>query len=79
MAALNRTYALAKADGKQAGILEAEKLELTDNHFYFALLGTLYSGIDNRKALQHWKKALALAKTEADRKAIGVKIADLTA
>ena len=41
IAALNRTYALARANGKQAAIAEAEMLRLTDNHFYFALLGDL--------------------------------------
>jgi RNA polymerase sigma factor (sigma-70 family) len=75
--ALNRTYALYKADGKQAAIVAAEKLELSGNHFYFALLGTLYSGIDNRKSRECWKKALALAKTVADREAILVRIAVL--
>ncbi|HET6995460.1 MAG TPA: sigma-70 family RNA polymerase sigma factor, partial [Chitinophagaceae bacterium] len=50
VAALNRTYALSKANGKGEAIIEAEKLRLTDNHFYFTLLGELYTGIDNLKA-----------------------------
>jgi len=76
VAALNRTYALSKADGKPAAIMEAEKLELTGNHLYFALLATLYSGIDDHKALQHWRKALSLAKNAADRAAIEVRITE---
>ena len=70
MAALNRTYALAKANGKQEAIAEAEKLKLTDNHFYFMLLGELYTGVDTEKAKQHFQKALALAKTNTDRQSI---------
>ncbi len=53
VAALNRTFALSKANGKEEAIKEAEKLNLANNHFYFVLLGELYSGIDNKKAKQH--------------------------
>jgi RNA polymerase sigma factor (sigma-70 family) len=70
IAALNRTYALAKADGKEAGIHEAEKLKLVNNHLYFSLLGYLYTGIDDQKALAHQKTALKLAKSEQDKSAI---------
>lgn len=70
VAALNRTYALSKVRGKQAAICEAEKLKLTDNHFYFVLLGELYRGVDNEKAMAHFKRALALAKTSADKQTI---------
>lgn len=74
IAALNRTYALAKANGKQQAITEAEKLKLTDNHFYFTLLGELYLGIDDSKAKQNLIKALALAKTAADKHTIQKKL-----
>jgi len=74
IAALNRTYALAKANGNRAAIGEAEKLRLTDNHFYFALLGELYTDIDHSRALEHFRQALTLAKTPADRHAIQRKI-----
>jgi RNA polymerase sigma-70 factor (ECF subfamily) len=77
IAALNRTFALAKANGKQAAITEAEKLKLTDNHFYFTLLGELYTGIDDKKARQNLQKALALAKTQTDKQAIQKKIGKL--
>src|SRR5678816_2655713 len=63
IAALNRTYALSKANSKQEAIIEAEKLNLSDNHFYFTLLGELYTGIDNKKANESLQKALVLAKT----------------
>jgi RNA polymerase sigma factor (sigma-70 family) len=74
IAALNRTYALAKANGKQEAIVEAEKLNLTDNQFYFALLGELYTDIDNKKAKQHFQKALLLVKNQADKQTIQKKI-----
>ncbi len=74
IAALNRTYALAKADGKPIAIIEAEKLNLTDNHFYFVLLGELYTGIDSGAARQNFEKALALAKTKTDRQSIKNKL-----
>jgi RNA polymerase sigma-70 factor (ECF subfamily) len=74
IAALNRTFALSKANGKEEAIVEAEKLHLTNNHFYFTLLGELYTGIDNSKAKQHFEQALALAKTNTDKHTIQVKL-----
>ena len=66
IAALNRTFALAKTNGKREAIVEAEKLKLTDNYFYYSLLGNLYTDIDNQKALQHFQTALKLAPSTAD-------------
>jgi RNA polymerase sigma factor (sigma-70 family) len=77
IAALNRTFALAKANGRAEAIAEAEKLQLTDNHFYFTLLGELYSGIDDQKALRHFEKAVALAKTQGERQLLERKICKL--
>lgn len=74
IAALNRTYALSKANGKKEAIIQAEKLQLTNNHLYHSLLGNLYTSIDDAKALQHTKQALALAKTTADKETILKKI-----
>lgn len=74
VAALNRTYALAKANGKQQAIIEAEKLKLTDNQFYFVLLGELYTGIDDVKAKESFQAALSLAKTAADKHVIQKKL-----
>ena len=78
IAALNRTYALSRANGKQEAIREAEKLKLTTNHFYFVLLGELYSGIDDEQAKLHLEKALNLAKTLTDRETIQKKLDRLT-
>jgi RNA polymerase sigma-70 factor (ECF subfamily) len=74
IAALNRTYALSKANGKEEAIFQAEKLNLTDNHFYFVLLGELYTEIDNIKAKQNFKQALSLASTQTDKQTIQEKI-----
>jgi len=78
IAALNRTYALSKANGKPEAIAAAEKLQLTDNHYYYTLLGELYTGIDNEKAIDHYLQAVSIAKTNADRQMIQQKIARLT-
>jgi len=77
IAALNRTFALSRVKGKQEAITEAEKLKLHDNHFYFTLLGELYSDIDNGKAKELFTQAYSLAKTETDRKTIQKKIESL--
>ncbi|MFC3855041.1 RNA polymerase sigma factor [Chitinophaga sp. GCM10012297] len=66
VAALNRTFALSKARGKREAIREAEKLGLTDNYFYYSLLGNLYTYIDDKKAMQHYQTALQQANTPAD-------------
>jgi RNA polymerase sigma factor (sigma-70 family) len=68
--ALNRTFALSKTHGKKAAIFEAEKLQLTNNHFYYTLLGELYKDIDNVKAKLNFEKAYALAKTQTDKQTI---------
>jgi RNA polymerase sigma-70 factor (ECF subfamily) len=74
VAALNRTYALSKVKGKQEAINEAEKLKLVTNHFYFTLLGELYTGIDTNKANANLKRAIELAKTQVDKQIIQKKI-----
>ncbi|MCZ4243029.1 RNA polymerase sigma factor [Pedobacter punctiformis] len=76
IAALNRTYALSKANGNAEAIIEAEKLKLTDNHLYHSLLGELYRGVDATKAILHFKTALSLAKSPADKMLISNKILD---
>jgi predicted RNA polymerase sigma factor len=78
MAALNRTYALSKANGKSEAIIAAEKLKLIDNHLYHSLLGELYTNIDNAKAVMHFKNALKLARSVADKTIISNKILELS-
>jgi RNA polymerase sigma-70 factor (ECF subfamily) len=76
--ALNRTYALYKANGQLAALVEAEKLKLEDNHFYFLLLGELYKNMDNKKAKSNFQKAYCLAKTQTEKQVIQDKIDGLT-
>lgn len=66
VAALNRTFALAKAVSTEKAIQEALKLK-QDNHLYYALLGQLYSTVGPGKAIEYIEKAVAKAKTENDR------------
>jgi RNA polymerase sigma-70 factor (ECF subfamily) len=77
MVALNRTYALYKANGQHAALIEAEKLKLEHNHFYYLLLGELYKTIDNAKARNNYENAKALAKTQTEKKGIQEKIDQL--
>jgi RNA polymerase sigma-70 factor (ECF subfamily) len=74
IAALNRTYALSQVKGKAAAIIEAEKLNLSGNHFHFTLLGELYTEIDNEKAKKNFQKAFSLAKTLNDKQTIQKKM-----
>ena len=74
IAALNRTYALSKAKSKHEAIIEAEKLNLSSSHFYFTLLGELYTGIDDNKAKGNFQKAILLAKTDTDKRTIQNKM-----
>jgi RNA polymerase sigma factor (sigma-70 family) len=78
IAALNRTFALFKARGAEQAIIEAEKLQLTTNHFYCMLLGELYAGSDQVKARAHFEQALALARTKPDKQAILKRISALS-
>ncbi|GAA4800838.1 sigma-70 family RNA polymerase sigma factor [Olivibacter ginsenosidimutans] len=65
--AMNRAFALSKVYGNEKAIAVAEALKLTDNHFYYTLLGNLYAGIDKQKAYAHFQTALQLAHSENDK------------
>lgn len=75
--ALNRTYALAQVKGKQTAIIEAEKLNLKDNHFYYSLLGYLYTDVDNAKAISYFEMAYKNAKTNNAKLLINKKLENL--
>ena len=77
IAALNRIYALSKAIGKRQALVEAKKLTMIGNQFYFALLGELYTDIDNVKALLNFQEAIALAQTTADKMVLQKKVAKI--
>jgi RNA polymerase sigma factor (sigma-70 family) len=76
VAALNRTYAVAKVHGAAAALSEAEKLRLEGNPYYFALLGELYAGIDDVLAAANFREAARLARTEPDKAALLKKIGE---
>ncbi|MEO9850315.1 MAG: sigma-70 family RNA polymerase sigma factor [Reichenbachiella sp.] len=63
--AMNRSYALAKAQSPQKAIVEALKLELQDNAHYFCLLAELYRmDQDIDLEINNLNKALKLVKKE---------------
>jgi RNA polymerase sigma factor (sigma-70 family) len=64
---LNRIWAYAKVNGNQKAITEAEKLNLTNNHFYWMLLAELYKQLDTSKAMEHYQQAYNLSKTEPEK------------
>ena len=78
VAALNRTFALSKVKGKKEAIIEAEKLNLKNNHFYFTLLGELYVDTNNKKAKENFEHAYMLAKTQIDKQTIQKRINELS-
>jgi RNA polymerase sigma factor (sigma-70 family) len=78
VAALNRTFVLSKVKGKKAAIEEAEKLKLVNNQYYFTLLGELFTGIDQQKAIENFERAYALAKSSSDKQVIEKRLKDLT-
>ncbi|AOP36416.1 RNA polymerase subunit sigma [Leptospira tipperaryensis] len=71
---LNRIFAFSKTNGKEEGIQEAEKLKLTDNRYYFLLLGDLYADLDQRKSELNFKNALSLSKTQNEKNSIQKRI-----
>jgi RNA polymerase sigma-70 factor (ECF subfamily) len=75
--ALNRAFALGKVEGKEVAIAEAEKIALLDNRFYHALLGELYTGLNDERALGHFQQALALARSAADKSFLRKKLEQL--
>ena len=70
IAALNRTYALSKANSLEEAISAAEKLHLGENQYYHTLLGVLYKDVDRIKSRLHFEKALSIAVTQVDKKVI---------
>lgn len=65
--ALNRAFAYAKVYGNQAAISAVHNLNLTENTYYHALLGNLYTGIDKGKAVEHYKAAIQLSTSPVER------------
>lgn len=75
--ALNRIFARYKVHGWQTALAEAEDLRLENNHFYYILLGELYSHTDSAKARASFQQACKLAKTQTEKTYIRKKMAGL--
>ena len=74
IAALNRAYAISKAESIEKAIQEALKLKLESNHFYFILLGELYKSKDAHLAIQYFEKAFNLTNSSSEKEVIKKKI-----
>ncbi len=73
--AMNRTYALAKANSVKEAIIEAQKLNLQENHLFYCLLAELFKMDGNRTdEKKHLQIALKFAKKENERQLINRKI-----
>lgn len=80
VAALNRTYALAKADSPAKALKEALKLNQDQSHFYHALLAELYSfNLQPARARSSLEKAIELAKSDTERELLKRKLDRLNA
>lgn len=65
--ALSRAFAVSKVHGVETGIQETLKLNLVENHFYFALLGHLYSQTNPQKAFENYTLAFSKAKSKKEK------------
>ncbi len=72
--ALNRTFAFSKVNGNTKAIFEAEKLNLTNNGQYHGLMGYLLADSDIQKAIEHFKKAIRLTKSETEKRTLKKEI-----
>jgi RNA polymerase sigma factor (sigma-70 family) len=73
--AMNRTYALAKANSVVEAITEAHKLDLKDNYHYLCLLAELYrmnGAIDQE--IRYLNQALPMARKENEKQLIQRKL-----
>lgn len=75
--ALNRIYAVYKAEGPYEALAKLDEIGSVDNHFYFTLLGELYKDIDIERARTCLQRAIELAKTQNDRDIIQAKLDQL--
>ncbi len=76
-AALNRTFAFAKVHGNEKAIVEAELLNLADNHYYHSLPGYLFSTVDESKAIEHFKRSMSLTNSAIEINRLNKTIAEL--
>ncbi|MGO4289622.1 RNA polymerase sigma factor [Chitinophaga sp. RAB17] len=77
MTALNRTFAFAKVYGSNQGIKEAEKLQLMEHDYYYALLAYLWADTDTDKAISYYHKAITLSRSVTTQKTLRKAIEEL--
>jgi len=79
--AMNRTYALAKANSVDEAIVQAEKLKLSGSHLYYCLLAELHRMKEgnSKKEVKYLEIALKLALKKNERKLIKRKIEEAMA
>ncbi len=75
--ALNRTYALYRANGRDEALQTALKIDLEKNHLYHCLLAELYQTKNLEKQKSHLQKALQLCKNKNERAFIEKEIQKL--
>lgn len=68
--AMNRLFAYAKTHGTANALPQALLLNLSENHYYHALLGHLFTGNNDLLAIQHYKQAIELSKSTQEKRAL---------
>lgn len=76
--ALNRTFAFAKVYGNEEAIAVAKRLNLVESNYYHELLGYLYSNVNIERAIEHYKQAINLIKSNTERQTLSKKIKELS-
>ncbi len=73
--AMNRTYALALANSTQEAIIEARKLNLDDNYYYFWLMAELFRlNKEPDKEIEYLNKALGLVNKTSEKNILKTKL-----
>jgi RNA polymerase sigma-70 factor (ECF subfamily) len=75
--ALNRIFAVYKLRGAKEAINLADRLALTDNPYYYMLVGELHSELDKPYALECFRKAHQLVHTDADRRFVEKRLQEM--
>lgn len=73
-AALNRTYALFRAQGKEEALKAVSTLPTTESPYFYALIGEIYKGDDASLANEYFKKAIFFSRTMAEKAILESKI-----
>lgn len=73
--AMNRTYALAIANSVQEAIIEAKKLNLDNNYYYFWLMAELFRlNKEPKREIEYLIKALQLVKKNGEKHILKAKL-----